>query len=82
MAKPNMKVLVEITGDLSHPISVWIDNPKEVMDDIARIEGVSDVHLPVANDHLQVRVNKRYDTQEVAEEILSLSLLADEVEGE
>lgn len=80
MAKPKMKVLVEITEDLAHPISVWIDNPKEAMDDIARVEGVSSTHLTVGNDHLQVRVNKRYDVQEVAEEILGL--LTDEVERE
>ncbi len=80
MAKPKMKVLVEITGDLAYPILVWIDSPKEVMDDIARVEGVSHIHLPVGNDRLQVRVNRRYDVQEVAEEILGL--LTDEVEGE
>ncbi len=80
MAKPKMKVLVEITGDLAHPISVWIDNPKEVMDNVARVEGVSHIHLAVGNNRLQVRVNRRYDVQEVAEEIRSL--LADEAEGE
>lgn len=72
MAKPKQKVLVVVLTPMNpEPIQVWIDNPGEVLQDIRSIEGVIGCRA-CTDGPIRVSIDKRYDAQEIADEIEEL----------
>ncbi len=71
MAKPKMEVLVAVIANPAEQISVWIDNAKAHLSDIASIEGVKSLRL-VDAAKVRITVDMRYDKSEVAQELREL----------
>lgn len=73
MAKP--KKLVKIECATSFSLNVYITNAPIFTEDVLDVEGVSGVFLEHAQDNLlYLRVDPRYDIQEVSDEIEALLL--------
>ncbi len=68
MAKQKREILV---CELLICINIWIDEPEKALEDINRIEGVSNAFFSVGNV-IHVYVDPRYDKADVADEIREL----------
>lgn len=71
MAKPKIKVLVEVIKNPVEPIRIWIDNAKAHLSDIASVEGVSNIWHDKQNS-IKIMIDKRYDVDEIAQELREL----------
>lgn len=61
----NPEVLVEVVDNPIDPIKVWMDNVKDRSNDIASVEGVTNVF--VANEtEASIRIDERYNVDEIA----------------
>lgn len=61
----NPEVLIEVVDNPIDPIKVWMDNVKDRSNDIASVEGVTNVF--VANEtEASIRIDERYNVDEIA----------------
>ena len=75
MATKKGKVMVTVRHPDLKTFEVYIDNPSSVTDDIMSIEGVSRIILYGHRANcLDVFIDPRYDTTEVAKEVETLLL--------
>lgn len=72
MAKPKVKVLVNVTKDPVLPIEVWVNDLHQATVDIVDIEGVRGVSYMFDSLPIRVMIDKRYDVKEIADEIYVL----------
>lgn len=74
MAKPKVKIIVEVILDAVYPIKIFCDDPAKVSKEISEIEGVLQILLIDSKGPIRCAVEPRYDINEVAEEIKTLLL--------
>ncbi len=71
MAKPKMKVLVEVVRNQVEPIRVWVSDAKTHLNDIASVEGITHISL-YGESEVTIMIDKRYDKDEIAQELREL----------